>query len=240
MKKLLFTLLFSVPLLAEALSHSASDRVARLYSQNGDYRTQKSKTQSSLAATNIALRAFRYSGIELKDTSAQWAFLESCYRPELAAFIEMGSEAPSMLANAHALMLMGELRHPEDVLAISARDYLIEHAKTADEIYMAMAGMGSMGLTHEVPASWLKMMMDLAVSEDATVSDYQKARAIITCMRAGFNLPDYALFRAAMENGLTASAPACAGATLTSRSIAPSLYSRTMLIASATLPTLTT
>lgn len=202
MKILLYFPLFVTTLLAEPLFHVASEQISLLYSENGSFRAKADETRSSLAATNMAMRAFRYLEVERQNTSAQKAFLTSCFNKKEAAFIEVGSDLPTILANAHALMLMGELGHPEDVLAISARDYLVEHAESADEIYMAMAGMVTMGLTHEVPASWLKTMMDIAVSEEPETSDYQKARAIITCMRAGFNLPDYSLFLPAMEEGL--------------------------------------
>ena len=202
MKPLLLSLLLASSLCADPRVKAPSDQMALLYSQNGGYREQANHPEATLASTNLAMRTFRYLGIEKQDTSAQRAFLESCYDSEKTAFVEVGAEAPTIRTNAQALMLMGELRYPKNILAISARDYLTENAQTPDDIYIAMAGMVTMGLTHEIPASWLKTMMEVAVSEDPNTSGYQKARAIITCMRAGLNLPDYSLFLPIMEEGL--------------------------------------
>lgn len=191
-------LCFSSLSLAEALS----DWIAERHTKLGGYGTQKEEKEPTLAATNMAMRAFRYLEIERTETQGQQDFLLSCYHPKLAAFAEHGSQSPTVLANAHALMLMAELGMPEDVHAVSARDYLVEQAQTADEIYMAMAGLQVMGLENEIPASWIKTMIEMAVSEDPAVTTYQKARAIITCMRTGFNLPDYSLFLEPLQTAL--------------------------------------
>ena len=186
-----------------AAAEPISDSIAEQQSKLGGYIAQEDLKAPTLAATNMAMRAFRYLETERDETKGQENFLLSCYHPELAAFAEHSSDSPTVLANAHALMLMAELGMPEDVHAVSARDYLVEHAETADEIYMAMAGLQVMGLENEIPASWMKTMMDLAISEDATVTAYQKARAIITCMRTGFNLPDYTRFLDPLQAALT-------------------------------------
>lgn len=194
--------LFLALLLSLSFSHAGSltERLAALSTESGGYRNTPGDAEPSLSATVMALRAFRYSGIDVKDTKSQRAFLLSCFHPEAAAFVDKGAAEPTVLANCFALMLMGELGMPEDVHAVSARDYLVENAKTLDEIYMAMAGLQTMGLADEIPASWIKTMMDTAVSEEAPV--YDKARAIVTCMRTGFNLPDYSRFLVPIQTAL--------------------------------------
>lgn len=198
--KLLTLFLALLASLATSLASPLIDRISTLHAESGGNRNAEEDAGPTLAATVMALRAMRYSGVEMKDTKFHQAFLLSCYRPEVAAFVENGAGEPTVLANSFALMLMGELGMPEDVHAVSARDYLVENAETLDEIYMAMAGMQVMGLADEVPASWMKTMMDTAVSEEAPA--YDKARAIVTCMRTGFNLPDYSLFLEPIQSTL--------------------------------------
>ena len=186
---------------AEPVSESVTDLIATFHTDQGGYR-KANETTPSLAGTTMALRSYRYLGIDLSDTSSQKKFLTSCFHPAEAAFAEPGAAAPTVLANAFALMTMAELGMPEDVLAVSARDFLVEHVKNHDEIYMALAGLQTMGLTKEIPANWLLEMMQVAISEDPAVTPYQKARAIISCMRVGFNLPDYSRFIVPLERSL--------------------------------------
>ncbi len=197
MKFLAFLLLFALPFAdANPAREAAASHLATFHQETGGYRNLPADPLPTLAATNMAFRAYRYLRIDLADTSAHQAFLLSHFDPKQAAFIENGEQTPTVLANTFALMLMAELRLTEDIHAISARDYLVEHATTPDEIYMAMAGLSVMGLADEIPASWIKHAMDTAVSEDPDITAYDKARSIITCMRTGFNLPDYTRFAA--------------------------------------------
>ena len=202
---LLLSLLVSFSVLhdgrAESLPDSVSGSIAALHSEKGGYRSQAGEP-SSLAGTTKALRAYRYLGIELLDKEPQKEFLLSCFRADEAAFAEPGTKEPTILANAFALMMMAELELPEDVHAVSARDFLVEHVETHNEIYMALAGLQTMGLTKEIPADWILEMMEIAISKDPEVSLYQKARAIISCMRVGFNLPDYTIFLEPLESAL--------------------------------------
>lgn len=177
-----------------------TERVSARYTESGGYRNAENDTGPTLSATVMALRTFRYSGIEMKDTKSQQAFLLSRFKPSVGAFVENEAREPTVLANCFALMLMGELGMPEDVHAVSARDYLVERATTLDDIYMAMAGLQVMGLADEIPASWMKTMMATALSGET--SAYDKARAVITCMRTGFNLPDYSLFLDPIQKAL--------------------------------------
>ncbi len=196
MKILLFILLSILPLAAAPSSEQAASYMSSLHQDSGGYKNLANDPLPTIAATNMAMRTFRYLGIELTDTAIQKDFLLSRFDKSKAAFVENGEKAPTVLANAMALMLMAELRMPEDVHAVSARDFLVANASTAPDIYMAVAGLAVMDLAHEIPASWIKQMMDIALSEDSAISQYDKARAIITCMRTGLNLPDYTLFAA--------------------------------------------
>jgi polar amino acid transport system substrate-binding protein len=199
MKLLIYLILSILPLVANPGRERAESHLASLHQESGGYRNTPDDPLPTLAATNMALRTFRNLGVEIADTSSHRRFLLSRFDPSQAAFIEAGETKPSPLANAMALMLMAELRLPEDVHAVSARDYLVETAETPDDIYMAMAGLAVMDLAHEVPASWIKEMMDTAISEDPATRPYDKARAIITCMRTGFNLSDYSIFSQPLE-----------------------------------------
>ncbi len=209
MKFLVFLHLLLLPLSAREAPESVTSRVAALHTQAGGYKNGDDDPLPTLSATTMAMRTFRYLGIDLQNTASQKEFLLSRYRPAKAAFVENGADEPTVLANAFALMLMAELGMPEDVHAISARDFVVEHAASFDEIYMAMAGLGVMGLADEIPATWIKTMMDTAIGEESSVTPYDKARAIVTCMRTGFNLPDYSRFLAPLQKALSdiASAP---------------------------------
>ncbi len=170
-------------------------------SSEGGFKAEVQATAPSLSGTVMALRTLRYSGAEVGEPQRVREFVLSCFDPAAAAFREPGGDSrPTVLANAFALMAMAELEMAEDIHAVSARDFLVSHAATFDEIYMAMAGLSVMGLADEIPASWIKNMMDAALADD--VPPYDKARAIITCMRTGFNLPDYARFREPLETAL--------------------------------------
>jgi polar amino acid transport system substrate-binding protein len=188
---------------ADPARETAAAHLATLHQETGGYKNTPQDPIPTLAATNMALRAYRYLRIDLADTTAHQKFLLSRFDPKQAAFIENGEPSPSVLANAFALMLMAELRLAEDIHAISAKVYLVEHASTPDEIYLAMAGLAVMDLDDEIPASWIKKAMDTAVSEDPAITPYDKARSIITCMRTGFNLPDYTRFATPLTTAFT-------------------------------------
>ena len=196
--KILALFLFLLGPLADAYParEQAAAHLATVHQATGGYKNAPSDPVPTLAATTMAFRAYRYLRINLADTAAHRNFLLSRFDKSQAAFIENGATKPTVLANTFALMLMAELGFAEDIHAVSARDYVVAHATTQDEIYMSMAGLSVMGLADEIPASWIKQAMDTAISEDPAITAYDKARSIITCMRTGFNLPDYTRFAA--------------------------------------------
>lgn len=174
--------------------------LGRFHTPEGGFKSEVAATMPSLAGTTMALRTLRYSGAEVGQPERVRAFILSCFDDRISSFREPGNAEPTVLANAFALMAMAEMEMGEDVHAISARDYLVAHATSFDDIYMAMAGLAVMGLADELPASWIKQMMDAAIAE--TTFPYDKARAIISCMRGGFNLPDYSKFQQPLEVAL--------------------------------------
>lgn len=182
---------------------SPEDVVSYLSSRHdpdsGGYRLT-AESDATLAATNMAMRSLRYSSIELSDLSAQLRFLIERFDESEAAFVETGDDSPDVMANAMGLMLMAELKRPENRRAIAAKEWLVENAETEDEIYMAIAGMASMGIASEFPATWLRDAMSIA--EDDSASAYRRARAAITCLRCGLNLPSYDTFIPVFQEAL--------------------------------------
>lgn len=197
--KLLPFLFLLLPLSAKNLPDAVLAAVSSHYAAGG-YKHSPADKEPTISATLMGLRTFRYLGVERENVARQREFLLGRFDEKKAAFVETGKTEPDALANAFALMLMGELRMPEDVHAVSARDYVVAEAKSFDEIYLAMAGLQAMGMHKEIPASWVKTMMDTALDEKSTA--YDKARAVVTCMRTGFNLPDYAMFLAPLQSAL--------------------------------------
>ena len=115
MKFILSLLLLVLPLAAAPSSEQAASYLSSLHQDTGGYKNLGSDPLPTIAATNMAMRTFRFLGIELTDTALQKAFLLSRFDKSKAAFVENGEKSPTVLANAMALMLMAELRMPEDV-----------------------------------------------------------------------------------------------------------------------------
>jgi len=190
---LITLLLLLIPSLLLASPEDVASYVSARHDRDtGGYRMELGEAPATLAATNAAMRALRYAGVELSDLSAQRRFLLSHFDESEAAFVETGAAGPDTMANAMGLMLMAELGLPENRRALAAKEWLVEHAASEDETYMALAGMAVMGVADELPATWLRDAMDLAQDDSATA--YRRARAAISCMRCGLNLPSYERF----------------------------------------------
>lgn len=200
---LLFTI-FLLPVAAEdpSIDESTAGFLKTLYRDSGGFALTPDSEKATLAATNMTLRAYRYLGFPLKDGEPQKKFLLSRFDASIPAFVEVGEQKPTVVANAMALMIMAELQMPEDVYAISAQRYLIETAETDDEVYMAMAGMAVMGVNREIPGDWISRMIDLSRSEEESITEYQRSRALITLGRCGLQLPDYSNFSKSLETRL--------------------------------------
>lgn len=104
----------------------------------------KGDAKPGLRATNGAVRALKYLGVEVPNKDKHAAFVLKCYDPKTGAFAEPGGK-PDVTITAIGVMAATELGIPKDKYA-KAMGYLKENAKTFEDVRIGAAAVEAWGV----------------------------------------------------------------------------------------------
>jgi prenyltransferase beta subunit len=116
------------------------------------------KPSSSLRATSAALRALKYFGGAPRDRAACGRFVESCFDPASGGFVDHPGGKTDVTLTAIGLMAVVELKLPVEKYQEPAVRFLVDHARTFEEIRIAAAGLEAVGARPAKATDWLKQI----------------------------------------------------------------------------------
>ncbi len=108
--------------------------------------TTKVGGPSSLGATNSGLRTLRHVGGSVPDVLACVKYVKSCVTPE-GGFAATPGGKPEIVATAIGLMAATELKISDPKMIRGAVAYLGKHARSFEEVRMAIAGLEAIGVS---------------------------------------------------------------------------------------------
>lgn len=142
----------------------------------------------TLRSTSSAVRALKYLGGEIPNPDACEKFVASCFDKESGGFSDLPGGKPDVFATAVGVMAVAELKMPLDSYSDPAVRYLSEHAKSFDDIRIAVAGLERLGKKSPRNADWLAEIDKLAISDDTGPKSgvaREAASIMVTRMRLG-------------------------------------------------------
>ncbi|HEY8505028.1 MAG TPA: prenyltransferase/squalene oxidase repeat-containing protein [Gemmataceae bacterium] len=150
--------------------------------------------QSSLRATSAALRALKYFGGKVPDATAAAQFVRACYVPETGAFADRPGGREEVFATAVGLMAAKELSLPLEPYREKSVAFLVENAKSFEDVRIAVAGLEALGeprklLGDEQAERWRKVLPELRGADGAFRKDARLlGSAVAALYRLGFEL----------------------------------------------------
>ncbi len=119
------------------------------------------ETRSSLRATSAAVQALHYFGGRPRDQARAAQFARKCFDASSGGFADRPGGKPDVILTAVGLIAVGKLDLPRQDVVDPAINYLVEHAKTFEEIRMAAAGLEAVGKRSSKNAAWLAQLAKL-------------------------------------------------------------------------------
>ena len=152
-------LIINTPLTAgEPGAKQTVEYLQKLQTATGGFLSQPSapniRIAPTLRATSAGVRALHYFGGEVPDKAAAIKYVDSCYDPQTGGFSDMPKGKVDFFATAVGLMAVAELKMPADKYA-GAGEYLTDHAKTFEDIRIAVAGFEAMQKASPKNDAWI-------------------------------------------------------------------------------------
>lgn len=122
--------------------------------------TGKVDLPPSLKATSSAIRALRYFGGQVPNKEACAKFVASCFDAESGGFADTPKGKPDVFTTAVGLMAVVELKMPMEKLKSPAVKYLAAHAKSFDDIRIAVAGLEAVKEQSSAANAWLAEVLE--------------------------------------------------------------------------------
>ncbi|HYT90791.1 MAG TPA: prenyltransferase/squalene oxidase repeat-containing protein [Gemmataceae bacterium] len=181
--------------------------VQSLQSKNGGFRSaDTAKSYPDLRATSAAVRALKYLGGTIRDKEACARFVADCFDKKSGGFSDIpGGEKTSVFDTAVGIMAVAELGMPAEPYHDAVVKYLAEHAKTFEDIRIAVAGLERIKRTSPKAKAWLEQVEKLwnadgtAGKEDGVARE--TASLAVTVLRLGGTIKDQAAALKAMKKG---------------------------------------
>jgi len=200
-------------LLVPSLRAEAPDRKATvaylvgLQNKDGGFRPSADVDKASLRATSSAIRAIKYLGGDLPNRAACAKFVESCFDKESGGFADAPGGKADVAVTAVGLMAVTELKLDADRYVGPACKYLDDHARSFEEVRIAVAGFEAVGRKPAHADAWAEQVRKTANADGTFGSGAGKARdtgsAEVVLLRLG-QKPDKpeALVKALQEGQL--------------------------------------
>ncbi len=172
--------------------------VQKLQAASGGFLSQTAKPNAgtiapTLRATSAAVRALHYLDGAILDKPACIKFVESCHDPKTGGFSDTPGGKPDLFTTAVGLMAVTELKMPVDKYADGAIRYLSEHAKSFEDIRIAVAGLERLNQKSPATDAWLAAVRKLQNPDGTYGKGPGVARAtgssVVTLLRLGAPAP---------------------------------------------------
>jgi predicted esterase len=122
--------------------------------------TTKPGGPSSLGATNSGLRTLRHVGGSVPDILACVQYVKSCVSPEGGLASTPGGK-PEVVTTAIGLMAATELKISDPKMIRGAVAFLGKHARSFEEVRMAIAGLEAIGVSSPDIPRWNTQIQDM-------------------------------------------------------------------------------
>ncbi len=122
---------------------------------------------SSLRASEAALRALKHFGGEPRNRDACASFVQACFDETSGGFVDHPGGRPDVATTAVGIMAVVELKLPVEDYRDGVVKYLGEKAKTFEDIRIAAAGLESIGKLPPKAGAWLEQISQMR-NEDGT------------------------------------------------------------------------
>src|SRR5262249_15218190 len=149
----------------------------------------------TVRATSSALRALKYFGGEPNDKNACAEYIKKAWDEKTGTFSDLGRGGPGEVApTAVGLMAVVELKLALEPYAEPASKYLSEHAKTFEEIRIAVAGFEAINKKSSRNDEWLATVQKMKNPDGTYGKGDGQARdtggAVVATLRMGAKLDD--------------------------------------------------
>lgn len=188
----LFLAVLCFPLAAQELS--ALKFVDSLENPSGGYwpSSEAKGKSSSLRSTVAALRVYKYEGKSLPNFEKHRAFMISCWHEKDSGFADFPGGPTDVILTAVGLMGARDGAFLTDEKRTLGKKYLVEKAKSFEEIRMASAFIADEPQDPKVAAAWQKTILSRANKDGTFGSGFSKPRdtasAWVTLLRLQFPL----------------------------------------------------
>ncbi len=143
----------------------------------------------TLRATSASIRALHYLGGEIPNKKACEKFVVSCWDEKFGAFRDTPGAKPDVFTTAVGLMAVTELGLPTEKYAKPAIRFFEEHAKSFEDIRIAVAALESLKATSSKNADWLMTLKKMQNADGTFGKDLGHARAtggaVVALLRLG-------------------------------------------------------
>jgi prenyltransferase beta subunit len=120
------------------------------------------EAESTLGATNSAIRALKYCGQELPEPEKTAAFVASCHRDEAGGFAQKPGAEADVATTAVGLMAATQLGMGLQPYEAGAIRYFHDHVATFEDVRIAVAGIEALGGLEdpEEATLWTRIVME--------------------------------------------------------------------------------
>ncbi len=112
----------------------------------------------SLRTTRTALRVLRLLGGKPADRGAVVRFLHGCYDSDSGGFAARPGLPPDPISTSVALMILGELKLPNDKYVDAGMTFMNKHTQGFEQIRMVASSLDELHRTVPNAAKWLKLI----------------------------------------------------------------------------------
>jgi prenyltransferase beta subunit len=189
--------LIAVPALA--WSQSAEEKQAtvaflqKLQTESGGFRPAAGAT-SSLSGTASAVRALHYFGGTIPNREACANFVKSCWNEKDGGFGDQPDATAGVRMTAVGLMALVDLKAPTAPYSGVALDYLGSHAKTFEDIRIAVAAVEALHRKPREADAWIAQIEKMRGPDGAFGKGDSRARdtggATVALLRLGVKVKD--------------------------------------------------
>jgi len=154
----------------------------RLQSASGGFLPASPRAGESpmptLRATTSAVRALHYFGGSVLKKQECAAFVDSCFDPRTGAFTDTPAGKSDLFTTAVGAMAVVDLKMPVEKYAEPAIKYLVENARTFEDIRIAVAAFESLEKESPRKEQWLKEIRKMQNADGTYGTGTGQARAI--------------------------------------------------------------
>jgi hypothetical protein len=132
--------------------------VQKMQQNNGAFAASVANTTPGLRSTSGAVRALKYFGGELPNREGCAKFVESTFDTTSGGFADTPGGKVDVATTAVGLMAVTELKLPQERYTQPAVKYLLDNAKSFEEIRIAAAGLEAVEKRPPQTNAWLEQV----------------------------------------------------------------------------------